>query len=70
MPFAMASSRKPLFPETAGQWEIIPSCEYAARPVVSDFRPFIRKSEISIKEFTAGGGKLTNAMLYYLQHDQ
>jgi len=65
MPFAMASSRKPLFPEPPGQKENIPTRKYATRSVVADFRPFIRKSEIWIKEFTTRGGGLTNAMLYY-----
>jgi hypothetical protein len=65
MPFAMASSRKPLFPEPPGKKENIPTRGYATRPVIADFRPFIRKSEIWIKEFTIRGGGLTNAMLYY-----
>ena len=65
MPFAMASSRKPLFPDTVSREENIPSRGYAARSVVADFLPFIRKSEIWIKDFTASDGKLTNAMHYY-----
>jgi hypothetical protein len=68
MPFAMASSRKPLLPEPPGTKENLPTRRYASRPVVADFRPFIRKSETRIKEFTARGGGLTDAMLYYQEH--
>jgi len=65
MPFAMASSRKLLFPEPPCTQENIPVRGYATRPVVADFQPFIRKSEIWIKEFSAGSGKLRDAMFYY-----
>jgi hypothetical protein len=65
MPFAMASSRRLQFPEPPGKQESFPTRGYATRPVVADFRPFVRKSEIWIKKFTTRGGRLTNAMLYY-----
>ena len=65
MPSVMASSRKPLFPEKVDREGNNPAAGPANQPVISGYRPFVRKSEIWIMEFIARSGRLTDAMLYY-----
>jgi hypothetical protein len=68
MPSDMASSRKPGFPEAADREDTPRRAEQTTRPAIADFRPFIRNSEIWIKEFTIRSGRLRCAMLNYQQH--